>query len=407
MLEFTNYLIAAGAAVVCVPIVVYFVECLIGSLSRFRMPAVAEAATSSATVATSPLARPRAALLIPAHNEEGVIADTLRTLLPQVADGDRLFVIADNCSDQTAQVARQAGAQVIERTDADRRGKGYALAFGVDHLRSDPPGAIVFVDADCTAYPGLVDGLVRSAVEHNRPVQGVYLLDAPPNPSPKDGISALAFIVKNLVRPLALHQVGLPTLLTGSGMAIPWSLIDKVPLASGNIVEDMQLGIDLALAGHPPRLCPEVLIRSRLPSQQTAAVSQRKRWEHGHLTTLLRNCPRLFFGGLTRLSPPLLGMAFDMCVPPLSFLVFVWLLAFLATGILWLAGGWLWPLILLAIAGVLLALATLFAWLRFGRQACPFTTLLSIPIYLLWKIPLYLAFFFKRQKQWVRTDRDK
>ena len=74
----------------------------------------------------------------------------------------------------------------------------------------------------------------------------VYDTEQPPNPTPKDSISALAFLVKNLVRPSGLKQLGFPSLLTGTDMAFPWSIIRSVSLASDNIVEDMQMSLDVA-----------------------------------------------------------------------------------------------------------------------------------------------------------------
>jgi cellulose synthase/poly-beta-1,6-N-acetylglucosamine synthase-like glycosyltransferase len=84
----------------------------------------------------------------------------------------------------------------------------------------------------------------------------VYDMEQWSNPTPKDSISALAFLVKNLVRPSGLKQLGFPSLLTGTGMAFPWSIIRSVSLASGNIVEDMHMSLDLAIAGHPTLFCP-------------------------------------------------------------------------------------------------------------------------------------------------------
>src|SRR6185436_17440011 len=98
--------------------------------------------------------RPRAAVLIPAHDEELGIAATVTGLRAQLAPGDRLIVIADNCSDGTAAAARAAGAEVIERQDTSRRGKGFAIVFAVDHLAATtPPEAVIIVDADCRISP--------------------------------------------------------------------------------------------------------------------------------------------------------------------------------------------------------------------------------------------------------------
>jgi cellulose synthase/poly-beta-1,6-N-acetylglucosamine synthase-like glycosyltransferase len=71
--------------------------------------------------------RSRLAVVIPAHNEASVISSTLRSVVPQLGKADRLTVVADNCSDETAAIAATEGAEVITRRDLVRRGKGYAL----------------------------------------------------------------------------------------------------------------------------------------------------------------------------------------------------------------------------------------------------------------------------------------
>src|SRR5205807_1654519 len=96
--------------------------------------------------------------------------------------------------------------------------------------------------------------------------------------------------------------------------------------ATGNIVEDMRLGIDLAAAGHPPCLCPQAEVSSALPSGDKAAVAQRRRWEHGHLQTLLTQAPRLLAAGLLRCRPGLFGLGLELSVPPLSLLFLLWAL---------------------------------------------------------------------------------
>ncbi|MBD2022170.1 glycosyltransferase, partial [Leptolyngbya sp. FACHB-36] len=253
------------ALVLLIPISVLFLECLAALLPARR-----------SLKFTSSL--PRTAILVPAHNEASGIAATLESLLPQLTHNDQLIVIADNCTDATATVARQAGATVIERHDLEHRGKGYALDFGLRHLTANPPEVVVIVDADCTVAPGAIEQISYLAVRQSRPVQATYLLAQPANPSPKDAVSVLAFTVKNLVRPIGLHQLGLPCLLTGTGMALPWSVVQRLSLASGNLVEDMQLALDLAIVGHPAAFCASARVTGALPGQNHAAKSQRTRW---------------------------------------------------------------------------------------------------------------------------------
>jgi len=348
----------------------------------------------------------KVAVLVPAHNEELVIQATLKDLVPQLKPQHRLVVIADNCTDATAEIARAAGATVIERQNLDLRGKGYALEYGLQFLESDPPEVVVFMDADCKAHPRAVAQITQQAIATGRPIQGVYLMAKPESPTPKDAVSAFAFKVKNLVRSSGLAQLGIACLLDGTGMAFPWSVIRSVDIASGNIVEDMKLGFDLNIAGHRPMLCPQANVTGYLPQQAQAATSQRTRWEHGHIETLLNYVPQLLQASWQQKRFDLLISALDLCIPPLSLLVMIWS-ALLVVTLLWsFLGVSSIPASLLAIAGAFLISAIFVAWTKFGRTDLPLLQLLSIPLYILWKIPLYFKFLVKPQKNWVRTERN-
>ena len=264
--------------------------------------------------------RPRLAILIPAHNEECVLGATLTSLMPQLHSGDRVVVVADNCDDATTAIGKRFGVEVIERKDVRRRGKGYALDYGVRHLEGDAPGIVVMMDADCHVHPGAIDALVGQVMETGKPAQAVYLLERPARPGPKDLVSALAFMVKNLVRPSGLGRLGLPCLLTGTGMAFPWHVIRTAKMATGNLVEDLQLGLDLALAGHAPLFCEEARVTGKLPSQRRAAISQRRRWEHGFLHTAVRQAVPTVLLGLRYRSRLQIALGLHLCVPPLALL---------------------------------------------------------------------------------------
>jgi hypothetical protein len=189
-------------------------------------------------------------------------------------------------------------------------------------------------------------------------------------------------------------------------MAFPWSVIRHAPLASGNIVEDMQLGIDLAIAGHPPLFFSQVQVTGLLPQQEEAAKSQKTRWIHGHLQTLKTQVPKLIKAAITQRRFELLAIALELCVPPLSLLVITCLITLLGSLLL---GFWQheWNLTILSlIEQLLIFVAVIGAWGKFARNNISLKNLLSVPFYLLWKIPIYLAFLFKPQQVWVRTERD-
>jgi cellulose synthase/poly-beta-1,6-N-acetylglucosamine synthase-like glycosyltransferase len=191
-------------------------------------------------------------------------------------------------------------------------------------------------------------------------------------------------------------------------MAFPWNIVSQVNLASGEIVEDMKLGLDLAIAGSAPEFCPDGVVWGRLPSAESAATSQRTRWEHGHLQILRRYVPPILFASVRQLRLDLLAIALELAIPPLSLLVMLWMGVTVGVGIL--TGVGLiapFPLMGCAIAGLFLLTSILSAWFKFGRDDLPVQTLLSVPLYILWKVPLYLNFFRKPQAQWVRTQRDE
>jgi cellulose synthase/poly-beta-1,6-N-acetylglucosamine synthase-like glycosyltransferase len=388
-------LLIVVAAALLVPAAVLLFECAAASLPR--RPGAPSAAA----------ARPPLAVVVPAHDEELVIAATVRSLLPQLAPADRLLVVADNCTDRTAARARDAGAIVVERNDAARRGKGYALAHAVAYLSPQPPEVMVVVDADCALEAGSLGHLAGQAAAWRRPTQARNVVVPSGRAGSLDALAAFAFMVKNVVRPSGLARMGLPCALTGTGMALPWPAVQAAALETGALAEDLQAGIDLALAGHLPRFCPEALVTSPMPAHRAARDGQRRRWEHGHLATLLSGVPRLLRGAARQRRPALLAMALDLCVPPLSLLVLAWMAAAAAAFTLGaLAGAWA-PAALLAAAGLLLFLAITLAWASLGRRVLPLSTLLAAPFYVLRKVPLYASFVAgRRQREWVRTPRE-
>lgn len=351
-------------------------------------------------------ARPALAVLVPAHDEGAGILATLASIQAQLQAGDRLLVVADNCSDDTAALAGKAGAEVLVRHDALRRGKGYALDAGVRRLALDPPSVVVVVDADCLLAPHALERLACRCAVASRPVQALYLMRAPEGSSLKTRIAEFAWAVKNRARALGLRRAGLPCQLMGSGMAFPWALIEHAALASADLVEDLRLGLDFARQRQAPLFCPEALVTSEFPVNAQGLQSQRTRWEHGHLAMLLRDGPRLLFAGLRSANAGLCALTLDLCVPPLALLVLL-ALGCCALGLLmWAWTGAALPWSLALAAPLLLAAAVLAAWVRFGRAILSGRELAYAPVYALLKIPLYLKFLVRRQVKWVRSARD-
>jgi cellulose synthase/poly-beta-1,6-N-acetylglucosamine synthase-like glycosyltransferase len=387
--------LSAGAVALLVPSAILLVEVLAALLPE------------AVGIDTAPERSLRTAILVPAHNEAGQIEETVRALVADRPPGARVVVIADNCSDQTAELARRGGAVAIERSDLSQVGKGHAISFGLRHLDADPPEVVILVDADCRVSAGGLSILARAAARGNRPVQAEYLLAAPANSSPLVVVGALAILLRNRVRPRGLRRLGLPCQLTGSGMAFPWRILRDAPETGSLLVEDLVMGIELALQGHPAQLCPAVQISSDLPAGSVAAAGQRRRWEHGQLHTLTTYVPRLIAAGVSKGRPALMGLGLDLLVPPLALLVILQIATLgLAIGAAWLGVVSLLPVALAAIGLALVGAAVVAAWAAFGRRTLPFRHLVFVPFYLVWKVPLYVVLVLKgRQKSWVRTAR--
>src|SRR6185437_4749023 len=145
MTSIGSFLLTLCAVLLAVPTAMYFIEVLAATLLPGRAP-----------VAGEPRSR-RIAVLIPAHNESAGLQPTLEDVKSQLGERDRLIVVADNCTDDTAEVAARLGAEVTVRHDLTKIGKGYALDWGLSFLTDDnPPYIVIIIDADCRLQAGAI-----------------------------------------------------------------------------------------------------------------------------------------------------------------------------------------------------------------------------------------------------------
>jgi len=388
-------LVWLAALLASVPMFVVIVEILAAMGFRKRR---------AATMPTKEF--PRTVVLIPAHNEEEVIGRCLDSLSVDLPPDSRLLCVAHNCTDATAQVARQMGAEVIEVQDSGKGGKPDALKAGLRWLDANPPEVVVIVDADCTVSAGAVRILATRARDLNRPVMGAYFFAPADANRGSSTLSSLAVLLKNYVRPLGLRALGLPCLLNGSGSAYPFHALRNAPHGKGAIAEDYQLAIDLLRQGYPTTFVPEAQVVGELPKREDTALRQRRRWEHGHLFLAFRTGPRLLREGLKRLDKNRIALALEVSVPPLAFLGLMWVIAAsLALGLYMLYGHGA-PLGMLTGTAATFAAAVLTSWMRFAGVRLTLASLASVPAYLMWKLPLYREFFTRRETRWMKTARD-
>lgn len=392
-----TFVIFYGACVLLViPVLVLFTQILLSTLNH---------EVTSPEVSGGHRRSLRAAVLIPAHDEKEVICAVLRDMQKQMLAVDRILVVADNCTDDTAALARACGAEVIERCDERARGKGYALDYGIRHLSANPPDVVVVLDADCRMGPGSLDVLVNTADHTGRPVQALDIMKAPSDSGFQLVVSEFAWRIKNWARPLGWSKLGWPCQLMGTGMAFPWSIAKKMALANGHLAEDMKLGAELAVIGLHPLFCPQAVVTSEFPAFEQARKSQRVRWEHGHMNLLLGLSPRLLWCAIKTRNMLTMAMALDLMVPPVSLLaVLLGVLWTLSWGFVFLADA-TGPLLLTTSMCFVFSLTLWIAVRRWGHDLADEIRMSRIIGYMIAKLPLYFSYLYKPQKNWVKTSR--
>lgn len=379
--------------IVLIPILTFSLQCFLSFVPREK-----------AEVEQNEL--PRLAVLVPAHNEQAIVSGILQDLNAQAKSGDRIIVIADNCDDSTAQVARDHGAEVFERTDPLDRGKAYALKFALERLEADPPEVVIVVDADCRISHDCLAQLSYRAKKFDRPIQGSYIFGDQEDSAVSNLASSFTLWFKNHIRPLGSLRIGMPCQLTGSGMAFPWRVIRKVNVANKSLAEDTTLGLELAYLGHPPLFCPAARIDGHVPKQWGALVQQRRRWEQGYLESIFTNAPKMAWRAITHVRPGLLWAAFDLCIAPLALLGIAWGILAVAALIVLIAGGSILPVILSAIGAIAMGTSLVLGWFFHCRDKVPAKAITAIPWFLVRKVGVYASLIFKREKVWLRTERD-
>jgi hypothetical protein len=264
----------------------------------------------------------RFAVIVPAHDEEALVGETLASI--NGVDYPRacveLIVIADNCSDRTAEVAAHAGATVWARRGAG--GKGAALAWAFKRLGTELPHAeaVVVVDADCTVAPSLLSA-IEARLGAGAPAVQVPYEVANPSASSTAALRYASFALVNLVRPLGKATLGLSAGLLGTGMAFSRELLASRPWTARSLVEDQEYHLHLVAAGERVAFAPDTWVRSAMPTSLRRSKTQQLRWEAGR-GRLIRNwSARLLVAGLRRRDPARLHAGLEALVPPQSLLL--------------------------------------------------------------------------------------
>ena len=354
----------------------------------------------------------RFAVVVPAHNEEGTLEKTLISLrgLDYPPDLFDVIVVADNCTDMTAGVARSTGAAVFERTDETGRGKGHALRWAFDTLIGKSPAydAFVVIDADSVATKNFL-GVMNDELDLGAEAIQSGDLVKRNTASWSTEITRLGFTLYNHVRPLGREVLGCSAGLRGNGMCFSAGLLKRIPWNAFGVTEDLQYGLTLLLNGVKVRYAPGAVVYATMPAYSRNAVSQRARWERGRAPVKKLFSGRLLSMAARKFSFPALDAWIDLVTPP-----FVHMMAAITTmacAHLVLEAAFPGSFSSLALAWtVVMALGVVHvtAGLIAARaDAGQYLALCYVPVYALWKLWLYVRRpHSKPPAEWVRTTRD-
>ncbi|HNC46831.1 MAG TPA: glycosyltransferase family 2 protein, partial [Acidobacteriota bacterium] len=319
-------------------------------------------------------------VVIPAHNEAGGIAACVKSVLACQAAGVDLqvVVIADNCTDMTAQLAKEAGARVIVRMDQANRGKGFALDVAFGRLLREGIEAFVVIDADTEVEPNFITEMAHAFQQGADAVQCRYLVNNAQFTF-RTRLMNVALLAFNVLRPLGRNAIGCSAGIFGNGFGLSATTLCEVPYSARSVVEDLEYHLKLVKAGKQVRFLNSTTVRAEMPAGGRAAQTQRSRWEGGRIRMMLDFAPSLIRDiarGERRLIEPLL----DLLLLPLAFHVVL------------LASLMLVPNLFLKIYAASSLAMVLFhvlsaVWVGEGTKN-DVLALLGAPLYILWKMTM-------------------
>ncbi len=360
-------------------------------------------------VLRSPESRMRFDFIVPAHNEERGIAETVRSLLAvdYPVELRRVLVVAYNCGDSTAARAEEAGALVLVRHDEKLRGKGHALKFAFDRFLSEGiAGVAVVVDADTVVSPNLLRAFAARIESGAGAVQAEYGVRNP-KASWRTRLMLIALATFHGVRSLGRERLGVSCGLRGNGMGFSRRILTDVPYDAFSIVEDLEYGIRLALGGCAVRYVPEARVLGEMVSTERASRSQRRRWEGGRYALAKMHGGPLVRAALARREPVLLDMAMDLLVPPLTYVFGAALVGAAASiAIVAAAGRYTATVAPWVIAIGMVVVYVLRGVALSGTGARGLLDLAWAPVYMTWKLALSLSSLKRSPGEWVRTARE-
>jgi cellulose synthase/poly-beta-1,6-N-acetylglucosamine synthase-like glycosyltransferase len=347
----------------------------------------------------------RIAIVIPAHNEGRNLLRTLDDLrrCSYPTDLSTTIVIADNCNDDTAKLAREHGAMVFERHDLAARGKGQALDWLLRNQRQllSEFRIVVVVDADMYVDAAFLDEIDWSF--SGADVQVVQSRDTIANPSDSlfSAFGFLSFAYVNHIRPAGRCFLGGTAGLKGSGMAFRSELILETGWPASSIAEDTEFSKYLLLQGIRIHYAPLAILTSDIGGRLHQVETQQLRWEGGKSQVSRRFLPRILRQFATKPSVMLLDALLNELIPPLSMLVVLSVTGFIAA---YFSEPWLaFPF---GAALLVFGAAVVSGAIQLRMPAGAWLLLTGFPLFLLFKFYVFGKLALQRRApDWNRTPR--
>jgi cellulose synthase/poly-beta-1,6-N-acetylglucosamine synthase-like glycosyltransferase len=345
-------------------------------------------------------------VVVPAYNEESGIESTVRSLLATDWDADRMrvHVVADNCTDRTAELARAAGAHVIVRHNLELRGKGYAVAHAFTALLAEGwSDALVVVDADAVVSENLLEAYAARLESGESAVQAHHGIRNP-MVSWRTRLITVAQGAFHIVRSRARERLHLSCGIRGNGWCITKQLLQNVPYKSFSLTEDIEYGIAIGRAGYRVAYADEAYANAEMVTSASIAERQRQRWESGRFEMISKHSLSLLQLAIRSRNAVCMDLAFDLLVLPLSY-VLINILALIALAgafslLVSSALAWVWVGVACTCA---LLLHVLRGWQVSKTGIRGFTALAYVPGFVLWKIVIMMR---RKTSEWVRTERE-
>lgn len=271
----------------------------------------------------------RFAIVIAAHNEAFVVGQLVENLhiLDYPTDLYDIFVVADNCTDQTASISKKAGATVLERFHPTKKGKGFALewAFAKIFRMDKAYDAVVIFDADNLVHPQFLTEMNSRLCKGEQVIQG-YLDSKNPHDTWISGTFTISFWIFNHIWNLAKYNLGLSCALGGTGMCISTDILRKFGWQSTCLTEDLEFTMRVLLQGIRTTWAHDAIVYDEKPLTFMQSWHQRKRWAQGHFDVANRFIPTLLQQAFRKQDIRLLDGVLHLLQPHFLILSFVFLL---------------------------------------------------------------------------------